>query len=57
MSSFFCPTKEKNVEVYIKGIPASSLENTTTKVISGRIKCSGSDMKCTSKTCPFLMDK
>lgn len=57
MSSFFCPTKEKNVEVYIKGIPASSLEDTTTKVISGRIKCSGSDMKCTSKTCPFLMDK
>lgn len=57
MSSFFCPTKEKNVKVYIRGIPASTLEDINTRTISGRIKCSGNDMKCTSKNCPFLMDK
>lgn len=42
MSSFFCPTKEKNVEVYIGSISASALEDINIKAISGRIECSGS---------------
>ena len=57
MSSFFCPTKEKNVEVYIGSISASALEDINIKAISGRIECSGSDMRCTSENCPLLMDK
>ena len=57
MISIFCPTKEKDVEVYIDGISASALEDINIKAISGRIECSGSDMKCTSENCPFLMDK
>lgn len=57
MSSIFCPTKEEGVEVRIDGISASALEDINTRAISGRIECSGNDMKCTSENCPFLMDK
>ena len=57
MLYFFCPTKGKNVNAYTEGIPASALEDYKPVVISGRIKCSGSDRKCTKENCPLLKSK
>ena len=53
MQRFHCPTKDKIVIVSRTQKEATTLEDSGSVFISGRLNCSDNDYQCTDDNCPL----